>query len=373
MFVRAAAVRRSFQQPSVSPTRSRFSHVAPIRPQMLIARLTKRGGFVFACAAFVCSIPAWAAPTNAVGWLAYMQRALAHQSYRGVLVFMGKNRSATYQLVVSGGKYARMTALTGPAREIVRGPRVVVRRGPGGATMVVRGMGGGASPLPFPPATDVKASMLEKNYALELGGSDRVAGEPAQLMRIVPRDKWRYGYRVWIGANSGLPLRSELMTAGGETLQQAFFTHLNLMSAPAAQSAIGAEAMSLLAQAAGKEMPSTGPCSGEEAPRLSFRRLPPGFHVEKTVCEHARGGGGLPVTHMLIGDGLATVSLFVATHRAGGPALVGATARGSVHAYGRLEGSYSLTAMGDAPINTVAGIARDLVIGGKSGPGKDNH
>ncbi|MGH8160717.1 MAG: MucB/RseB C-terminal domain-containing protein [Gammaproteobacteria bacterium] len=332
---------------------------------MLTARLTKRGGVALACTAvLLCSIPAWAAPTNAAGWLAYMQKALSHESYRGILVFMGKNRSATYQLVVSAGKYARMSALTGPSREIVRGPRVVVRLGPGGSTMVVRGMGGGASPLPFPPATQVKVSVLEKNYALELGGSDRVAGKSAQLMRIVPRDKWRYGYRVWISSNSGLPLRSELMTASGEILQQAFFTRMSLVSAPAAQSAIGAKAMSLLAHAEDKGRTSAGPCLGTNAPQLTFRHLPPGFHVEKTVCERSPGGG-LPVTHMLIGDGLATVSLFVAAHQAGGPALVGATAFGSVHAVGRLVGSYALTAMGDAPINTVAHIARDLKVGDK--------
>jgi sigma-E factor negative regulatory protein RseB len=334
--------------------------------------------FVAACAVLVFSVPvsspARAAPSSAAGWLSYMQKALAHKSYRGVLVFMGKRMSVTYQLIVSGGKYARMSALTGPTREIIRGPKAVVRVTPNGHLMVVRGMGGGASPLPFPPATRVKTSALEKSYELKLGGSGRVAGQPTQLMQIVPRDHWRYGYRVWIGEHTGLPLRSELIAATGEPIQQAFFTHLNVISAPAAESAIGAKAISILAHATEGGQSSKGSCSGENAAHFSFKKLPPGFHVLKAVCETAAEDGE-PVTHVLLGDGLATVSLFVQVHHAGKPALVGATARGSVHAVGRLQGSYALTAMGDAPINTVARIAHSLIIDGqhsKQGQAKGN-
>ncbi|MGH8274977.1 MAG: MucB/RseB C-terminal domain-containing protein [Gammaproteobacteria bacterium] len=331
---------------------------------MLKPLFARGGAFVLAGAVLVWALPLQAAPTNAAGWLSHMQQALAHKSYRGVLVFLGDGGAATYQLVVSQGKYARMTALTGPQREILRGPKAVVRLRGGGNVMVIRGMAGGASPLPFPPATQVSISTLRKHYAFELGGSSRVAGKAAQLMQIVPRDKWRYGYRVWIDAQSGLPLRSELVTSDGKTLEQAFFTHLRLIQAQAAQSAIGPKAVSLLTHAASGDNASEGACSGKNAPTFDFKRLPPGFHVAKTVCETAPGGG-LPVTHVLITDGLASVSLFVAAHPAGGPALVGATAVGSVHAVGRVEGSYALTAMGDVPVNTVARIAHELVISGK--------
>ncbi|MGH8273008.1 MAG: MucB/RseB C-terminal domain-containing protein [Gammaproteobacteria bacterium] len=331
---------------------------------MLKPLFTKSGIFVLAGVVLVWALPLRAAPSSAADWLSHMQQALAHKSYRGVLVFMGNGGAVTYQLVVSQGKYARMTALTGPQREILRGPKAVIRLRNGGNAMVIRGMGGGASPLPFPPATRVDLSKLKRHYALELGGSSRVAGRAVQLMQIVPRDKWRYGYRVWIGAQSGLPLRSELVTSAGKTLEQAFFTHLSLIQAPAAESAIGAKAVSILAHASKGDNSSEGACSGKNTPAFNFKQLPPGFHVTKTVCESAPAGE-LPVTHVLITDGLATVSLFVAAHPAGGPALVGATAVGSVHAVGRLEGSYALTAMGDVPIGTVARIAHSLVIGGK--------
>jgi len=324
-------------------------------------RNLKYAGLFAASVALLCTATAWAAPRSASAWLSYMQHALSSASYSGVLVFMGRGQPVTYQLVVSKGTYARMTALTGPTREIIRGPHAVLRLRPNGQMMVVRGMGGGASPLPFPPATRVKRSVLEKSYRLKLGGTDRVAGEAAQLMQIVPRDHWRYGYRVWIGRHTGLPLRSELVTSDGHPLQQAFFTHLQLIKAPAAMSAIGAREMTILAHASVQETTHSGGCTDEGQAAFTFKKLPPGFHVLKTVCEQAPNGG-LPVTHMLIGDGLATVSLFVTVHHQGRPALVGRTTIGAVHAVGRVEGSYALTAMGDAPIATVARIARALSV-----------
>lgn len=329
--------------------------------------LLKCTGLVAASVALFCTVTTWAAPMSATDWLAYMQDALSQRSYRGVLVFMGRGRPATYQLVVSKGTYARMTSLTGPSREIIRGPHVVLRQRPNGRMMVVRGMGGGASPLPFPPATRVKSDVLEKSYKLELGGTNRVAGETAQLMQIVPRDHWRYGYRVWISRQSGLPLRSELVTSEGKTLQQAFFTHLNTIGAPAAMSAIGARAMSALSSASLKGDSRRGGCANYNQASFSFKGLPPGYRVLKTVCEQAPNGSGPPVTHLLIGDGLATVSLFVTLHRKGRPALVGKTTIGAVHAVGRIEGSFALTAMGDAPIATVERVARSLAVDGKQG------
>ncbi|MGH6715590.1 MAG: MucB/RseB C-terminal domain-containing protein [Bradyrhizobium sp.] len=308
-------------------------------------------------------VAAAAEPDTAAAWFARMQQALSHQSYRGVVVYMGNGAPETYRLIVSRGQYALIGALTGPARQIVRGPNAVVRLLPDGSTMVVRGMSGETSPLPFPPASQIKASALESSYRLQLGGSSRVAGEAAQILDIVPRDQWRYGYRIWIGRDSGLLLRSQLVSSDGQELQQSFFTELQLMPAPAAESAIGAKALALVNDAGVDKNVSDGACAGTGEAAMTFKNLPPGFHVLKTVCERAPGAAA-PVTHVLISDGLAVVSLFVAVHHAGGDALIGVTALGAVHAAGRLQGGFALTAMGDAPLATVSRIVHSPVTTG---------
>ncbi len=276
---------------------------------------------------------------------------------------MGNGAPETYRLIVSRGQYALIGALTGPARQIVRGPNAVVRLRPDGATMTVRGMTGETSPLPFPPATRIKASVLAANYRFQLGGSGRVAGEAAQILDIVPRDQWRYGYRVWIGRDSGLLLRSQLVSSDGRELQQSFFTQLQLMQAPAAESAIGAKALALVNDAVADKNVSDGACAGNGEAAMTFKNLPPGFRVLKAVCENTPGAAA-PITHVLISDGLATVSLFVAVHHEGGDALVGVTALGAVHAVGRLQGSFAMTAMGDAPLATISRIAHSPVTAG---------
>lgn len=321
-----------------------------------------RAGILIAWVALAVPLLAAAAePDTAAGWFARMQQALAHQSYRGVVVYVGNAGPETYRLIVSGGQYALIRALSGPAHEIVRGPNAVVRLRPDGGTTVVRGMSGETSPLPFPPAIRVRALALAPNYRLRLDGGGRVAGEAAQILDIVPRDQWRYGYRLWIGRDSGLLLRSELMGADGRELQQSFFTQLQLMKAPAAASAIGAKALALVTGAGGAKDVSDGVCGGNEA-AMKLTNLPPGYHVLKTVCEHALDASA-PVTHVLISDGLAVVSLFVSVHHEGGPALVGVTRLGAVHAVGRLQGSFALTAMGNAPLPTISRIAHSLVTG----------
>lgn len=323
--------------------------------------MRSRARAAIALVALACPAIAFAANDSAQAWFQRMQHALASESYAGVVVYLGAGRTATYDLVVCGDGIAKLTALSGPAREILRGPDVAVRRRADGATMVVDGVAAAGSPLPFPPATQIGVDEL-RYYEPALAGWDRVAGEPARVLSLVPRDQWRYGYRVWIGANSGLPLRSELLNDNGQILEQAFFAHLDLLTADAARARIGAKSIALLERAEHDAAKDThGPCSGEGISHVGVADLPPGFKVLNTVCERAPGAT-TPVTHLLVGDGLATVSVFLAPHHPKGPALVGGTALGSVHAVGRIDQGYSVTAMGDAPFPTIARIARGVVV-----------
>lgn len=313
------------------------------------------------------ALPAIAmAGDSAEAWFARMQNALGRQSYQGTIVYIGNGQPMAYRLIVSAGGYARVTALSGPPREIIRGPRVAVRVRANGATMVVHGMAGDASPLPFPPATRTAPAKLVKIYRLELGGWNRVAGENARLVELVARDRWRYGYRVWIGRKSGLPLRSELVDSRGNVLEQAFFTRLHLIDAKAAKNEIGDKALALARNAGtASTLAAARPCPGAEgSEQVKLTRLPGGFHELHMACEQGPPNTA-PVTHILVSDGLATVSVFIARRADNGGTLVGGTSLGAVHAVGRIEGGYAVTAMGTVPFATVARIANGVKIGGR--------
>lgn len=314
-----------------------------------------RAAFVLAALAF--PLVAWAAPHGAEEWFSFMQDALAGRSYTGTVVYEHAGRPLAYHLVVADDGYALLRALSGPAREIIRGPHLVIRIRADGKTMVIHG---GAMPLPFPPATKTDVKRLIPFYQIRLNGSDRVAGEPARVLALIPKDRWRYGYRVWIGLRSGLPLRSELISDDGALLQQAFFTRLTLVSTLQAHQDIGSQAMTLLGRAQAQASHETsGPCASDGPETIDSKALPPGFYSIRAVCEQPPAVLR-PVTHFLVGDGLTTISVFVVRRQRYGGSLIGSTALGAVHAVGRVEKGFSVTVMGDAPFPTISRIARSV-------------
>ncbi len=293
-----------------------------------------------------------------------MQSALARQSYRGVIVYVGGGHIASYRLVVLQGDYARLVSLSGPAREIIRGLHAVVRLRPGVDETVVRGTGGNSSPLPFPPATQVPVTRLERYYRFALGGWDRVAGKRVRLLLLIPRDHWRYGYRVWVAQGSNLPLRSELIGGGNHVLESAIFTRIALLNEKSAYAAIGSGAMRMIKKIDAGYYPTRKICSLRDGEKeFKIDHLPPGFRIFDKVCEKPPGAAS-PISHVTVGDGLASISVFVTLHRSGDASLVGAAVLGSTHAVGRIDGVFSVTAMGDAPLITVSRITHGVVMAG---------
>lgn len=321
--------------------------------------------WVLFLAALSLPLTALAGETPSV-WFTSMQHALEKRSYQGNIVYVRNGQPIAYQLVACADGYARLSALTGPPREVVRGPKVAVRLLGGTASMVVHEPRKGAAPLPFPPATQTPVKELSRWYRFVLGGWSRVAGHEARLVELVPQDHWRYGYRVWIGRHSHLPLRAQLVDLNGSVLEQAFFTHIQLLDKAKAHQLIGSKALTLAAHAASAPAATVvRACPGKsDTGAVSLLNIPPGFDVLNRQCVSARGGG-TGVTHIMLSDGLNSVSVFVAPHRTNGATLTGETAMGAVHAMGRVADGFAVTVMGSVPRGTIVRIARGVRIKSK--------
>lgn len=306
------------------------------------------------------------AAQSPTAWFARMQRALEKTSYQGNIVYMRNGQPVAYRLVASADGFARLSALSGPPREVLRGPHVAVRLLGGATSMVVHDPRKGAAPLPFPPATQTPIKQLSRWYRFELGGWSRVAGQQARLVELLPRDEWRYGYRVWIAGASDLPLRAQMVAANGDVLEQAFFTQVRLIDSGRAHELIGSKAMTLAAHAASAPAPAAAKaCPGKgDRGAVRLQQTPPGFEILRRECEPAPGGG-LGVTHIVLGDGLNSVSVFVAPHRTGGTTFTGETGMGPVHAMGRMASGFAVTVMGSVPRSTIARIAGGIRIEGQ--------
>ncbi len=81
---------------------------------------------------------------------------------------------------------------------------------------------------PIPTVFGRDISVLESNYHFVSVGKNRVLGRAAQLIRIVPKDSYRFGYWLWLDQQSGLLLKLAVITRKGKLLEQIQFTHLEI-------------------------------------------------------------------------------------------------------------------------------------------------
>src|SRR5690606_9994860 len=160
-------------------------------------------------------------------WLTRIGPALRGLDYRGTLVVVADGRMETLRVFHrndEGRERERLVALSGPPRELVRdGERVVcVGTGGGDAAYPLDGEGHWRAAIALGEGVATEA------YDIALGGQGRVAGYPAQILEVRAGDRWRYGYRLWLEQDSGLPLRVDLLDAGGRAVERVAFTELEL-------------------------------------------------------------------------------------------------------------------------------------------------
>jgi negative regulator of sigma E activity len=170
---------------------------------------------------------------DASDWLDQIGKALREQNYQGTLVMVSGGRMETlsiYHSFANGVERERLVTLSGQRRELVRNDQRVVLLGAEPSTAVAFDANPGGR---WNPAERfAKAAKLE-GYRARLGRTERVAGHYAQVVELRARDPWRYGYRLWLEKESGLPLRMALLDGDGRTLEQVAFTAIELGKVPA--------------------------------------------------------------------------------------------------------------------------------------------
>ena len=88
--------------------------------------------------------------------------------------------------------------------------------------------------------------------------------------------------------------------------------------------------------------------------------LPPGFRVAQRMFKWLPGAVA-PATHLVVTDGVATVSVFVERPAPGRVPRVGSGRIGAAAAYTTVVEGHQVTAVGEVPPRTVEAIARQVV------------
>ena len=188
-------------------------------------------------------------------------------------------------------------------------------------------------------------------------GRARVAGRPAQQIRIVSRDNTRFSYQLWLDEQSGMLLKLNTLDLQGNVLEQIQVTSLTMSDTPPAYFARVNRASLPRPLAL---TPSTNRQQGWEVDYL-----PDGMvEVKRDIRRLAMTGQ--VVEYKLFSDGLVDVSVYVqpASDAIGSDLVL----RHDLSTFLTLtDGKAQVTVIGEIPLQTANAIATSLKLKEVSG------
>ncbi len=302
-------------------------------------------------AALVCATPVAWAGDRAHDWLMRINDAARRLDYDGTFVYLHGGMLEALRIVHrnDGGRVReRLLSLNGAPREVLRDGETVQCYLPDEKSVVVEQHK--ADARGFPALLPEQLAVLDENYAISLGPTMRVAGRRAQQIIVRPHDKMRYGHHLWADVETGLLLKADLLDTNGEMIEQFMFSQIMIGDVPM-------DALKAENSGAGLRWHRVAE-DGDSAAvpgAWTLTVLPKGFRLATRMTRKVPVRN-VPVEHLVVSDGLATVSVFI--EKAGAsPAIQGTTRMGAVHAHGRRMDGHQVTAVGEAPQATVVEIA----------------
>ena len=293
---------------------------------------------------------AFAANLSPAEQLQHMAQSLRSLDYQGSFLYQNSGRLDTLRIFHSGGgssgERERLISLSGSRSEAVRHGELITASKQGETAVSFSG-GASARLLPLIPTDPDK--LPNASYGLREGNSERVAGYESQVVDIVPVDRFRYGYRLWLERSNQLPLRVALLADDQRIVEQYMFVMLSVGTAPA-------ETELSLSDVAGKPVPARANVALKGPPRWSVSDLPVGYELTgRHATAHADGKS----EQLVFSDGLANVSAYVEPT----PDPINddvALNRGAMNVYIHRNGSWRYTVLGNVPAVTVQRIALSL-------------
>lgn len=314
---------------------------------------------LLACSLALPSLTNAANNDEAISMLERMTEAAKDLTYEGVFAYQsGKNLQSIriYHRADSRGELERLISLNGAAREVIRSNDMVTCINP-----EVRQVNVSRRPLGrgFPSDLPRRLSSATPFYEVTMGEMDRIAGRKAQELVIKPHDQYRYGYRLWVDADTDLLLKSELVGNDGDVLETFAFSSLN--------TDVHIPEHKFEPQTSGEEMTwhrsePEKPLNTANQSQLSQWRaewLPDGFS-QVAYQTRLRASNGADVEQRVYSDGLSSVSVFIEKIRAKHTHLRGGSHVGAINAFGTIMHSHFVTVVGEVPAETVEKIGNNI-------------
>ena len=292
---------------------------------------------------------------QALQWLQRIHAATQKLSYTGTFVYQHRDQMETSRItrfVDASGPYERLESLGGSMpREIIRSGDQVTCYLPESMTVKIDKQIADRS---FPSILPVQVRDLGENYSIRTGEVERVAGYDCQVIVLNPRDKMRYGHKLWADINTGMLLRARTFDERNNLIETFEFTQLQMGN-------VDRSMVKSKYALKGKDWKVEN-SAAKDVNLVSLgwivRSLPSGFR--KIGEMHRVLGGTAGVGHILLSDGLAAVSVFIEPLANKQAEFAGLARQGSINVYTRRLGEHWITVVGEAPAGSVKYFANAI-------------
>lgn len=298
-------------------------------------------------------------------WLDKMARAVESLDYRGDFVYMHDDRIEVMRIVHrygEAGEQERLSSLNGAPREVIRDNDRVTCILPEDESVMMETYLGDALFPTIPVEQMVDSS---SRYEFKLGGTERIAGLTAQMIEITPLDGLRFGYRLWLEEESAMLLKSMVIDADGEAVEQLLFTRIDIGGpirdvelkprTRGRKIEIATTAMAEVEQDTDVATETEGQQISAQVARWSISDLPAGFKLRSR--EHPADPGSA-YEHLVFTDGMATVSIYLEPSEQ--DVTEQRSAMGAMNVFTTGQSGWAVTAVGEAPLPTLEAIARSM-------------
>ena len=311
------------------------------------------------CTCCVLAVGAFAGaaePDGPLEWLDRMSRAISTLEYEGTVIRRQNGQSQALKVVhriVDGVVNEKVITQEGKGLEIIRVGNEVRCILPESKSVLVEKWNDQSALFSALPTSDAQ---FGGTYDLSLVREDRVAGRRSVLIAIRPHDAYRFGHRLWLDRETAFPLRTELVGTDGGAIEELKFADIRFGAGGAGGAGSRIEPSMSLDNFTWYTDPQRVETAEIETDWVC-NELPAGFRVMSTRHERLPGAEE-PVTHIVYGDGLATVSVFIAEGQ--DQSIARRSNVGASNSFSIQVGSHQVTAIGEVPAETVQRIATSM-------------
>ncbi|MDY7544952.1 MucB/RseB C-terminal domain-containing protein [Glaciimonas sp. CA11.2] len=294
-----------------------------------------------------------------------IQSAAQKLNYSGTFVYQQGNQMRTSRIthILEGrNELEKLEVLDGKPREYIRHNEDVTCYMPDTKTLSIEKR---VTQDVFPAILASIPSDLTDYYNVKLGESGRVAGHDCQAVLLEPKDKMRYGYKLWAEKKSGLLMRAQTLNNKNEIVEQISFTEIFIgnISRNRIRSSFGNTSSWHV------EHSAMSPTNLNE---WAVTGMPPGFkkvrELKRVVVDApAQNSGAAPVrrevSQIVFSDGLAAISVFI--EPGSQSRTEGSMQQGALNIVGKRQGDFWLTIVGEVPAVAIRQVANSIELKNK--------